>query len=95
MPGAKTGAKPQQKVAGSAPELVYTPITPCRILDSRSSAGGSFAAGATQRFRATNPGGSFSSQGGSPTNRGTPVKAQAVTLNFTVFNTGAGPARRT
>jgi hypothetical protein len=92
LPEARTGAKPQQKVAGSGPELVYTPITPCRILDSRFGAGGSFAAGATQSFKATNPGGSFSSQGGSPTNCGIPVKAQAVTLNFTVFNTGAGPA---
>ena len=88
----RTSAKPQQKVAGSGPELVYTPITPCRILDSRFGAGGSFTAGATQPFKATNPGGTFSSQGGSPTNCGIPVKAAAVTLNFTVFNTGAGPA---
>ncbi len=88
----KASAKPQQKVAGSGPELVYTPITPCRILDSRFGVGGSFAAGATQSFKATNPAGTFSSQGGSPTNCGIPVKAAAVTLNFTVFNTGAGPA---
>ena len=88
----KTCAKPQQKVAGSGPELVYTPITPCRILDSRFGVGGSFTAGATQPFKATNPAGTFSSQGGSPTNCGIPVKAAAVTLNFTVFNTGAGPA---
>ena len=88
----KTSAKPQQKVAGSGPELVYTPITPCRILDSRFGVGGSFAAGATQSFKATNPAGTFSSQGGSPSNCGIPVKARAVTLNFTVFNTGAGPA---
>ncbi len=88
----KTSAKPQQKVAGSGPELVYTPITPCRILDSRFGVGGSFTAGATQPFKATNPAGTFSSQGGSPSNCGIPVKAAAVTLNFTVFNTGAGPA---
>ena len=88
----RSGARPQQKVAGSGPELVYTPITPCRILDSRYGAGGSFTPGATQSFKATNPGGTFSAQGGSASNCGIPVKAQAVTLNFTVFNTGAGPA---
>ncbi|MCK7496434.1 MAG: hypothetical protein MZW92_40140 [Comamonadaceae bacterium] len=88
----RAGAKPQQKVAGSGPELVYTPITPCRILDSRFGVGGSFAPGATQAFKATNPGGTFSSQGGSASNCNIPVKARAVTLNFTVFNTGAGPA---
>jgi hypothetical protein len=87
-----TSAKPQQKVAGSGPELVYTPITPCRIVDTRFGTGGSFAAGATQSFKATNPGGNFSSQGGSTTNCGIPVKAKSVTVNFTVFNTGAGPA---
>ena len=88
----KTTAKPQLKVAGSGPELVYTPITPCRILDTRFSGGGSFTAGTTQSFKATNPAGTFSSQGGSPTNCAIPVKAQSVTVNFTVFNTGAGPA---
>jgi hypothetical protein len=88
----KASAGPQQKLAGSGPELVYTPITPCRILDTRFSSGGPFAAGATQSFKATNPGGTFSAQGGSPTNCGIPVKAQSVTVNFTVFNTGAGPA---
>jgi hypothetical protein len=89
---ATTAARPQQKVAGSGPELVYTPITPCRIVDSRFGTGGSFAAGATQSFKATNPGGNFASQGGSTTNCGIPVKAKSVTVNFTVFNTGAGPA---
>ncbi|MCK7496435.1 MAG: hypothetical protein MZW92_40145 [Comamonadaceae bacterium] len=72
----RAGAKPQQKVAGSGPELVYTPITPCRILDSRFGVGGSFAPGATQAFKATNPGGTFSSQGGSASNCSIPVKAQ-------------------
>jgi len=88
-----TGAKPLQKVAGSGPELAYTPIVPCRIVDTRSGAGGAFVPGATRNWLATNPGGTFAAQGGSSTtNCGIPVKAAAVTVNFTVFNTGAGPA---
>jgi len=88
-----TSAKPQQKVAGSGPELAYTPIVPCRIVDTRGGAGGVFAPGASRNWLATNPGGNFAAQGGSSTtNCGIPVKAAAVTVNFTVFNTGAGPA---
>ena len=87
-----TSAKPQQKVAGSGPELVYTPIVPCRIVDTRGGAGGVFAPGASRSWLATNPGGTFATQGGSNTNCGIPVKAAAVTVNFTVFNTGVGPA---
>ncbi len=85
-------AKPLQKVAGSGPELAYTPIVPCRIVDTRGGAGGALSAGATRNWLATNPGGTFAAQGGSNTNCGIPVKAAAVTANFTVFNTGAGPA---
>ena len=87
-----TAVKPSQKVAGSGPELAYTPIVPCRIVDTRGGAGGAFAPGATRNWLATNPGGTFAAQGGSTTNCGIPVKAAAVTVNFTVFNTGAGPA---
>jgi hypothetical protein len=88
-----TSAKPLQKVAGSGPELAYRPIVPCRIVDTRGGTGGMFAPGALRNWLATNPGGSFAAQGGSSsTNCGIPVKAAAVTVNFTVFNTGVGPA---
>jgi len=90
---ARESSKPLQKVAGSGPELAYTPIVPCRIVDTRGGAGGMFAPGASRNWLATNPGGNFAAQGGSSTtNCGIPVKAAAVTVNFTVFNTGAGPA---
>jgi hypothetical protein len=91
-PDGATSSKPQQKVAGSGPELAYTPIVPCRIVDTRSGAGGLLTPGASRNWLATNPGGNFAAQGGSNTNCAIPVKAAAVTVNFTVFNTGAGPA---
>ena len=74
-----TSAKPlQEKVAGSGPELVYTPIVPCRIVDTRYGAGGRLALGDTRNWLSTNPGGNFVGQGGSSTNCGIPVKAGAV-----------------
>jgi len=51
-------------------DLVYTPVTPCRLVDTRSTAAGSIAAGATRSFVALNSS-SFTGQGGSSTNCGT------------------------
>jgi hypothetical protein len=92
LSGSNISEKPLHKVAGSGPELVYTPIVPCRIVDTRAGAGGFFAPGASRNWLASNPAGTFAAQGGSNSNCGIPVKAAAVTVNFTVFNTGAGPA---
>jgi hypothetical protein len=52
-------------------DLVYTPVTPCRIFDSRTSQGGSgpVAAGGIKAFNVWGVG-SYASQGGSPTNCG-------------------------
>jgi hypothetical protein len=52
-------------------DLVYTPVTPCRIFDSRISQGGSgpVAAGGIKAFNVWGVG-SYASQGGSPTNCG-------------------------
>lgn len=51
-------------------DLVYTPVSPCRILDTRSTAAGAISANATRSFVAINAS-SFASQGGSATNCGT------------------------
>lgn len=74
-----TSAKPLQKVAGSGPELAYTPIVPCRIVDTRLGFGGTIPPGATRHWTARSL-------------CGISAGAAAVTVNFTVFNTGSGPA---
>ena len=84
--------KTPSKAGNPAPELVYTPITPCRIVDSRTAAGGTPAGGATRNWLAANPGGNFTAQGGSATNCGIPIKPTALAVNITIFQNGAGPA---
>lgn len=66
-------------------DLVFTPVTPCRIFDTRV-AGGIVTAGATRSFLAVaiSPSANFSSQGGSNTNCNVAaVGASAVVLNVT------------
>jgi hypothetical protein len=71
-------------------DLVYTPVQPCRILDTRSTAAGAIPAGTTRSFVAINAS-NFTSQGGSATNCGTlNLSATAVALNFTAVPIGAG-----
>lgn len=74
-------------------DLVYTPITPCRILDTRSTAAGAIAANSTRSFYAVNKS-DFSTQGGSASNCGTlGLSATAVAINLTaVTPSGAGYA---
>lgn len=63
-------------------DLTYTPLTPCRIVDTRVS-GGAIAANGTRSFKAVNSA-NFTSQGGSATNCGTlGLAASAVALNIT------------
>ena len=67
-------------------DLVYTPVTPCRIIDTRSAAAGQMAAGSTRAFNAwttTN----FASQGGTnSSNCGIPANTNtaAIVVYFTV-----------
>ncbi len=81
------------RALGSATsDLVYTPITPCRILDTRV-AGGAIAGGFSRDFNAVvGGGGNFSSQGGSATDCGGVAAGQAAAvINVTaVTPTGAG-----
>jgi hypothetical protein len=74
-------------------DLVYTPIAPCRIIDTRSTAAGAIAANSTRSFVAINAS-NFTSQGGSATNCGTlGLNATAVAVNVTaVTPTNAGYA---
>jgi len=69
-------------------DLVYTPVTPCRIFDTRY-AGGPIAGGTTRSFLVT--GTDYSAQGGSPTGCGIPYgPTTAAVINFAVVKP-AGP----
>lgn len=79
-------------LGSSAVDLVYTPLTPCRILDTRI-AGGPIDGDTSRDFNAVvGAGGNFSSQGGSATDCGVVAAGQAaVVINLTaVTPTGAG-----
>jgi hypothetical protein len=78
----------------SAADLVFTPVTPCRIVDTRL-AGGAIAAGGTRSFLVA--AGNYSSQGGSSTTCGIPFgPTTAAVLNFVAINpAGAGNLRVT
>ena len=71
-------------------DLVYTPITPCRILDTRPSEGGpgALAAESTNTFNAVSA--SFASQGGAATNCNIPSTATAMAGSFAMLNAQAG-----
>jgi len=86
-------AKPVGKTLGDiGKDVVYTPVTPCRIVDTRSGAGGTLNAGDTRNWLASNPSGTFVAQGGSASNCGIAVKPAAVLVNLTVAGTQSGPA---
>ena len=76
----------------SGSRLLYTPVTPCRIIDTRA-AGGSLAVGAAREFSVT--GQNLSQQGGSSTGCNIPFeRATSAFINFVAVNpTGAGNLR--
>lgn len=90
--GTKSGAA--TKALGSvAADLVFTPITPCRIVDTRVT-NDRLGAGATRNLDASNVGGNFTSQGGSNTNCGIPANPAALALSVTgLGNTTTGYLR--
>jgi len=59
-------------------DLVYTPLTPCRIIDTRV-VGGALTAESTRNFRAFTST-DFTAQGGAPSNCGIPQNVSAVTV---------------
>lgn len=61
-------------------DLVFTPMTPCRIVDTRL-AGGILTAGTTRSFKVRGTGG-FDAQGGMTGGCGVPPEASAVLINF-------------
>lgn len=80
------------QIGSLSSDLVYTPVTPCRIIDTRPEFGGMgpIAAGTTFGFYAGNSAG-FANQGGSATNCGITagLDTAAVAVNFTVVTPAA------
>ena len=75
-------------------DLVYTPIPPCRIVDTRlgSDGTGPLAAGSITQFAAV--ANSFQVQGGSNSTCGIPVGTGAMAITFAMVNTkGVGDIR--
>lgn len=69
-------------------DLVYTPVTPCRVLDTRGGTVAPYNApliGGTVMPVAVNLG-SYVTQGGSGTNCGLPLGVKAVVVNIAVLN---------
>ncbi|MGN6152272.1 MAG: hypothetical protein ACTHOH_09730 [Lysobacteraceae bacterium] len=90
----KTAAEIGAKVLGSTTgDLVFTAITPCRIVDTRV-AGGAIGANGSRNFIgvAVSAGANFTSQGGSATDCGVAaIGASAIAINVTaVTPAGAG-----
>jgi hypothetical protein len=71
-------------------DLVFSPVTPCRVLDTRFSAGGILSPGAPQAFKVAGASTDFSAQGGSASGCGVPTGATAVAVNFGATQS-AGP----
>jgi len=81
-------AKPREVLGDVGKDVVYTPVTPCRIVDTRYGAGGTLNAGDTATgWRPST--GTFARRG-QCTNCGIPVKPAAVLVNLTVANTQSG-----
>lgn len=69
-------------------DLVYFPVTPCRVIDTRLATAGIVAANETRAFVVN---GSLTAQGGNPSGCGLPSDPAAVALTLTVTgSTGGG-----
>jgi hypothetical protein len=74
-------------------DLVYTPVTPCRVLDTRTSQGGTgeIAANSSKHFKVWGQT-SFAAQGGAASNCGLTAGSDvaAIAMNFTVVTPASG-----
>jgi hypothetical protein len=84
---AQDAVEPEVPGVASSSDMVFTPVTPCRLLDTRL-AGGAIAANTQRNFLVT--AGNLAGQGGSATGCGVPTDATAAVVNFTVV-TPDGP----
>ena len=73
-------------------ELLYTPVTPCRIVDTRNSSMGIIGASTQRDFRVYGTGGTIGMQGGNPAGCSSPLgEPLAAHINMVAVNpTGKG-----
>jgi hypothetical protein len=74
-------------LGNTAADLVYTPVVPCRLADTRN-AGGFITGGSSRDFKVWVGGGGFTAQGGHASNCNIPANPAAVALNLTAVNPG-------
>src|SRR5262249_790955 len=65
-------------------DLTYTPINPCRIVDTRLGAGGFMTDDTARDWNVVRPGSNFVDQGGAGTDCTIPAGPSAVLANFAV-----------
>ncbi len=71
-------------------DFVYTPVNPCRIVDTRNAVG-AFAPGATRSYNVYGGGGTMANQGGNPAGCTSPNgEPRAVHINVTIVPVGGG-----
>lgn len=82
------------QIGSAASDLVFTPVTPCRIMDTRNpgSNSGMLLAGTTRTFYGISSASNYPSQGGSSPNCNIPfiTDVAALVLNFTVVTPDTG-----
>lgn len=77
-------------VAPKAHDDLFVPITPCRIVDTRSAAAGKLAVGAAREITSRGSGAAFAAQGGKAGGCGIPTSAKAITFTVTAVDAGSG-----
>jgi hypothetical protein len=77
---------------GTAKDFLYTPVAPCRIVDTRNTSAGIIGASTQRNFRVYGSGGTMSAQGGNPAGCSSPLgQPLAAHINMVAVNpTGKG-----
>jgi hypothetical protein len=78
------GGDRDAKVNSGTRELLYRPLTPCRIVDTRHGGGGAISNGQTRTYNASS---NLINQGASLANCGVPSNATGITANVTITGT--------
>lgn len=87
--------EPSSVLGATGTDLVYTPVTPCRVFDTRFATSGIMVGGSQRNFLVAGATTNFGGQGGNVLGCNIPLgPATAVMLNFTaVAPTGSGNLR--
>lgn len=75
------------------PNAVFTPLTPCRVVDTRIAAAGALPANTARDFKVRGNGGAFVTQGGNNGGCQVPTSAVAVEVTITAVDAGRGYLR--